>query len=62
MRPFTKDAMQIEVENPMKCVVNSKNVVSSLILAGAVSSALASVAAAAPLTKAEERPLSPLTR
>src|ERR1700751_1172357 len=32
----------------------SKNIVSSLILAGALTTALATVAAAAPLTKAEE--------
>jgi uncharacterized membrane protein len=41
------------VENPMKSVVSSKKVVSSLVIAGAVSTALATVAAAAPLTKAE---------
>jgi uncharacterized membrane protein len=37
----------------MKSVVSSKKVVSSLVIAGAVSTALATVAAAAPLTKAE---------
>ena len=37
----------------MKSVVSSKNVVCSLVIAGAVSTALATVAAAAPLTKAE---------
>ena len=37
----------------MKSVVSSKNIVSSLVIAGAVSTALATVAAAAPLTKAE---------
>lgn len=34
--------------------MSTKGVISSLILAGAVSSALATIAAAAPLTKAEE--------
>jgi uncharacterized membrane protein len=44
---FIEGAMQNRSEKPMKTVV------SSLILAGAVSTALATVAAAAPLTKAE---------
>ena len=48
MRPlFCEEAMQTEVERSMKAVV------SSLVLAGAVTTALATVAAAGPLTKAE---------
>jgi uncharacterized membrane protein len=47
MRPLCEEAMQTEVERSMKAVV------SSLILAGAVTTALATVAAAGPLTKAE---------
>ena len=39
--------MQTEVEKPMKTIV------SSLVLAGAVTTALATIAAAGPLTKAE---------
>ena len=35
--------------------MSAKSAISSLILAGAVSSALATIAAAAPLTKAEEQ-------
>jgi uncharacterized membrane protein len=45
--PSTRKAIQPEVERHMR------NVISSLVLAGAVSTALATVAAADPLTKAE---------
>jgi uncharacterized membrane protein len=49
MRVFAQRAMQPREENPM----SAKNIVSSFVLAGAVTTALATMAAAAPLTKAE---------
>jgi uncharacterized membrane protein len=47
MRPFAEEAMPTSMETSMKTII------SSLVLAGAVSTALATVAAAGPLTKAE---------
>ena len=46
---FAEGAMPIQEEKLM----STKNAVSSLVLAGAVTTALANIAAAAPLTKAE---------
>jgi uncharacterized membrane protein len=48
MRPFAEEAMQ-----PTMWRRSMKTFVSSLVLAGAVSTALATLATAAPLTKAE---------
>jgi uncharacterized membrane protein len=47
---FAEQAMQLLKR---RCPMSPKNIVSSLVLAGAVTTALATIAAAAPLTKAE---------